>query len=172
MKVRLSDIGKDGLHIVTFREPEWLTNIPELASDGEITHLSSNINFDLRLVKILREINVYGSIRFSIESLCARCLSSVDLTLSPEVRLILSPAGTPEEKIEEDVDYETYSGDEFDLGNYLREIIALSLPIKVLCREECKGLCPNCGANLNEEVCSCKDGWIDPRFRILKSLKV
>jgi uncharacterized protein len=170
MKVRLSDIGDDGLHIVTVRKPEWLTNIPELAGDTDDMHLSSNILFDLRLSKVLREINVRGTIQFSIESQCARCLSKVDLPILPDVRLVLSPASRPQET-EEDIDFETYKGEEFDLDNYLREIIAMSLPVKVLCEEECKGLCSNCGTNLNLQICSCKDGWVDPRFAVLRDLK-
>jgi uncharacterized protein len=172
MRIRLSDIGKEGLHIVTFRGPEWLINIPELASETEDTRLSSNIRFNLRLVKVLREITVYGTIRFSIVSLCARCLRDVDIVLSPEVNLVLSPQHHDWERDDKDVDYETYSGDEFDLGSYLREVIAMSLPVKVLCQEECKGLCQVCGANLNEGSCSCKDDRIDPRFAVLRGLKI
>ncbi|MGH7808194.1 MAG: YceD family protein [Thermodesulfobacteriota bacterium] len=170
MKVRLSDIGDDGLHIVTLRKPEWLSNIPELARDTDDMHLSSNILFDLRLSKILKEINVCGTIRFSIRSLCARCLRNADLSIVPGVNLVLSPASTLQEG-DENIDFETYKGEEFDLGNYLREIIAMSLPVKVLCEEDCKGLCSNCGANLNLQICSCKGDWVDPRFTVLRGFK-
>ena len=164
-------MGESGLHIKTFRKPEWLTNIPELYSDEGDTHLSSNINVDLLLTKVLKEISVRGNIWFSIETPCARCLDTMDLILEPEVNLILLPEYLPHEK-DEDIDFETYKGDEIDLGGYLRELIAMSLPIKVLCVEECKGLCPNCGVNLNLEECSCKDNWVDPRFAVLRNLKV
>jgi len=164
-------MGESGLHIKTFRKPEWLTNIPELSSDEGDTHLSSNINVDLLLTKVLKEISVRGNIWFSIETPCARCLDTIDLILEPEVNLILLPEYLPHEK-DEDIDFETYKGDEIDLGGYLRELIAMSLPIKVLCVEECKGLCPNCGVNLNLEECSCKDNWVDPRFAVLRNLKV
>ena len=164
-------MGESGLHIKTFRKPEWLTNIPELSSDEGDTHLSSNINVDLLLTKVLKEISVRGNIWFSIETPCARCLDTMDLILEPEVNLILLPEYLPHEK-DEDIDFETYKGDEIDLGGFLRELIAMSLPIKVLCVEECKGLCPNCGVNLNLEECSCKDNWVDPRFAVLRNLKV
>ena len=164
-------MGESGLHIKTFRKPEWLTNIPELSSDEGDTHLSSNINVDLLLAKVLKEISVRGNIWFSIETPCARCLDTIDLILEPEVNLILLPEYLTHEE-DEDIDYETYKGDEIDLGGYLRELIAMSLPIKVLCVEECKGLCPNCGVNLNLEECSCKDNWVDPRFAVLRNLKV
>lgn len=171
MKVRLSDIGNEGLHILTFRKPEWLTNIPDLVRGMYDTHLSSNIVFDLRLVKILKEVNVCGTIQFSIESLCARCIGNVELPLSPQVNLVLTPVSTTQER-DEDIDCETYKGEEFDLGNYLRDIIAMCLPVKVLCSEDCKGLCPNCGVNLNLIICSCKDNWMDSRFTALRDLKI
>ena len=171
MKIRVSDIGESGLHIKTFRKPEWLTNIPELYSDEGDTHLSSNINLDLLLTKVLKEISVRGNICFSIETPCARCLDTIDLILEPELNLILLPEYIPQEE-DEDIDFETYKGDEIDLGGYLRELIAMSLPIKVLCSDGCKGLCPNCGVNLNLKECCCKDNWVDPRFAVLRNLKV
>ncbi len=172
MRVRLSDISEDsGLHIVTTRKPEWLVNIPELASEESDIHLASDISFDLYFTKILREINVRGRVDFLLEAPCARCLRIVDLALSSEVRLFLSPEHRGPEPRKEDIDYETYSGDEFNLGDYLREMIAVALPVKVLCREECRGLCSYCGADLNVHACSCTSGWIDPRFEILKNLK-
>ncbi len=171
MKIRVSDIGEVGLHLKTFRKPGWLINIPELSSSEVDTHLSSNINFDLQITKVLKEISVQGNIWFAIESPCARCLNAVDLIISPDVKLILSPEYITHED-DEDIDYETYRGDEFDLGGYLRELVAMSLPIKILCDDECKGLCPTCGVNLNLDECSCKDNWGDPRFTVLKNLKV
>lgn len=171
MKIRVSDIGEAGLHIRTFRKPEWLINIPELASDDGDTHLSSNINFDITLTKVLKEISVRGNIWFAIETPCARCLNNVDLIISPEVRLMLSPSFIVHED-DGDTAYETYSGDEIDIGRYIRELISMSLPIKVLCQEQCRGLCHYCGVNLNREGCSCKDDWVDPRFAVLKNLKV
>lgn len=173
MKIKISDISETGLHIVTFRKPEWLINIPELVGGGDSTVLSSNLNFDLTVTKVLKEVSVRGKIWFSIESLCARCLTNLDLIITPEVKLILSPGNVSDEKDDrENIQHEAYRGDEIDLGDYLREVIAMSLPIKVLCDEECRGLCASCGANLNTKECSCKEDWVDPRFDVLRSLKV
>lgn len=170
MRIKVSDIGESGLNIVTFRKPEWLNNVPELASDDGNIHLSSNLNFDLHLTKILKEVTVRGKVWFSIETRCARCLKEVDLVLTPEVILTLFPEHIPHEE-DEDIGFETYTGDEIDLGSYLRETVAMSLPVKVLCQENCKGLCPHCGADLNLGACSCKDDWVDPRFAALRNLK-
>ena len=81
---------------------------------------------------------------------------------------------SPADKVKDvdDVDHETYRGDEVDLDDYLRGLIAVSLPVKVVCGEDCKGLCPKCGANLNRETCDCEKQWEDPRFAVLKKLKI
>lgn len=170
MRIKVSDIGESGLHIATFRKPEWLSNVPELASDDGNIRLSSNINFDLHLTKVLNEVTVRGEAWFSIEEPCARCLKNVDLILTPEVKLTLLPEHITH-KGDLDTGFETYTGDEINLGGYLRETVAMSLPVKVLCREDCKGLCPHCGADLNLGTCSCRDDWVDPRFVALKGMK-
>jgi uncharacterized protein len=53
----------------------------------------------------------------------------------------------------------------------MREQFYLALPMKPLCREDCKGLCPICGVNRNRETCSCRSEWVDPRMEALRKLK-
>ena len=171
MKVRVSDINESGIHIETFKDPEWLENVPELYSGGKGAHLTSKIDIDLQLNKVLREVTVSGSVLFSIEAPCSRCLKTVKIELKPEINLILSPVGKIDEE-DDDVEHETYSGDEVDISDYVREQIAMSLPLKIVCSESCMGLCANCGANLNDGQCDCPNERIDPRFAVLKNLKI
>lgn len=170
MKIRVSDIGGDGLHIETRRDPRWLYNIPELWSGSEEMKLVSDIDVDIELTKVLREVSVLGNLSFTIEAPCALCLEHVRLDISPDIRLILSPSDKIDD--DEDLDHETYRGEDVDLGDYLRELIAVSLPVKVLCREDCKGLCPECGVNLNRETCECGKKWKDPRLAGLEKFKL
>lgn len=174
MKIRVSDLSEEGLHIATFRRPEWLVNIPEMASGGAAARFASNINFDLHITRVLKEISVRGELWFSIESPCARCLKDVDLTLKPEVGLVLSPGQVSgaEQGQGENIHHETYIGDEIDISDYLRELVAMSLPVKMLCDEECEGLCAGCGVDLNFKDCSCKEDRIDSRFEALRNLKI
>jgi uncharacterized protein len=76
-----------------------------------------------------------------------------------------------EQLIEEDVSLSFYQGDEVDLAPLLREAMILSLPTVPLCSDECRGLCPHCGANRNVGRCGCHDDWVDPRLAVLRSLK-
>lgn len=170
MRIRVSDIKDEGLHIETHMNPKWLDNIPELWSGKENTRLVSDIDIDLELTRVLREISVIGKISFSIEAPCSRCLETVRQDFMPEIRFLVSPSYKISD--EEDLNHEIYSGDEVNLSNYLREQIAMTLPVKVICSDDCKGLCPNCGANLNKEMCDCDKDWIDPRFAALKKLKI
>lgn len=170
MKISVSGIGDDGIHIHEQMDPSWLENVPELSSGEEGTRLISNIDIDIELTRVLREITILGNVSFSIESPCSRCLEAVELDLKPEIRLVLSPSDKIQD--EEDENHETYSGEEIDISDYLRERIAISLPVKVICSEECRGLCPKCGINLNKETCDCEKDRIDPRFAALKKLKI
>ena len=64
-----------------------------------------------------------------------------------------------------------YGNDEIDLGQLVLEQFYLALPMKPLCRESCRGLCPECGTNLNTATCSCVREWTDPRLDGLRALR-
>jgi uncharacterized protein len=80
--------------------------------------------------------------------------------------------GEGEREVEED-DLATafYDDDQIDLGHLIMEQFQLALPMKALCKEACKGLCPSCGTNLNTDSCDCSAKWEDPRLAALKALR-
>lgn len=171
MVLRVSDLAEDGVHIETSEEPKWLVNLPELWSENSGLKIISKIGIDLQLTRVLKEISVIGDVQLSIETPCSRCVEPVKIELNPQIALVLSSG----DKIgEEDVnlEHETYQGDEIDLSDYIREQVAISMPVKVVCSEDCKGLCTTCGVNLNKDCCECDKDQIDPRFAILKDLKI
>lgn len=171
MKLRVSNISESGVHIKALEEPEWLVNLPELCSENNEIRLLSKIGIDLQVTRVLKEVTVTGNVQLSIQTSCSRCVEPVRIELSPYVSLVLSPADKISDE-DDDLEHETYRGDEIDLSNYLMEQIAISLPIKVVCNEDCKGLCTICGTNLNQETCTCESEKVDPRFAILKNLKI
>jgi uncharacterized protein len=71
---------------------------------------------------------------------------------------------------DDDVETSYYRDDEVDLNELIREQFYLALPMKPLCTEECRGLCPQCGANLNTDTCDCATEWVDPRLAALKNI--
>jgi uncharacterized protein len=171
MEIKVSEIGNEGLSLSLSKEPSWLVNVPDIVLGKEGMRISSDYEIDLYISKVLNEIHVRGTVSFSIDSLCARCLDRVESNLKPEINLTLLPNRS---EIEEDetADYESYDGNEIDLSRHLREIIAMSVPVKVLCGEHCRGLCQYCGINLNSATCSCEDGWLDPRLAALRNVKL
>lgn len=105
-----------------------------------------------------------GKVSGNIMMQCDRCLESYNRPLNADFSLFLTTApasdGTPVELelAEEDLSVEYITGDEIHLDGIAREQIFLSLPIKSLCRDDCSGLCPVCGSNLNKTKCTCRDG--------------
>jgi uncharacterized protein len=107
---------------------------------------------------------------------CSRCLEAARLPISAPFKYILTPAQAehPEEQElnAEDLDFIYYQDDLIDLDPLVAEQILLQIPMKVLCREDCKGLCPHCGISLNQHSCQCYAERIDSRLAVLKKLKV
>jgi uncharacterized protein len=91
--------------------------------------------------------------------------------------LVLMPGKPrrPEEEVgltPEEMDHLYFEGPEVELDQYFREEVALEIPIQILCREDCRGLCPRCGVNWNRESCACAKSEGEPRLDILRNLKI
>lgn len=169
MIVNVSEIKDGGLSLNLTRGPGWLGG----SEKSEVASVDSDIEFHVDLLRTAGEISVRGEIGFLAVARCSRCLSDVNVDTNLEVNLILSPS--EREKKEEaggDIDYETYRGRTIDLNDYMREQVNLSLPYKVLCAEDCRGLCSGCGQNLNEQQCGCETHEVDSRFSVLKNIKI
>lgn len=95
---------------------------------------------------------------------CDRCLAPVRKELCFEIKERFAHTGRGSEETE------TFSGDQIDLTDFVKRSIIGVLPMKILCREDCKGLCPICGKDLNEGACECDTTYIDPRFESLRAL--
>ena len=126
--------------------------------------------------KVIQDIRLRGRVAATIEMACARCLEPVTQDVKREFELLYRPLGTDAGRDELSVtDAEAeigyYQGEGVLLEDVLREQVLLALPLKVTCREECKGLCPHCGTNLNEAQCSCEVPMEDPRWQALKDLR-
>jgi len=111
--------------------------------------------------------------RFSLN--CGRCLEPVMHSLKESFDLIFRPigvdAGAPEHAIStSDTEIEYYQDGGLALEDVLREQVLLCLPVRALCRQDCKGLCPGCGRNLNTEACIC-EAPSDPRWTALADLR-
>jgi len=123
-----------------------------------------------------REIRVHGSIEGELEVLCARCLEPVRLHLAQALDLFYRPMGqiARDEEIEisqAELEVGFYQGSGIELADVVREQVTIELPIRSVCREECRGICPICGKNRNIEACTCREEFHDPRWESLVKWK-
>ena len=169
------------LHPVDFRE-EFPTGAIDLGAEvRQRTSLRSTGQADLveehhGKHKVVQDIRLKGKLDTSLEVPCARCLESVVYEVDRIFDLLYRPLGTDAGQEERSItDAETeigyYQGDGLLLEDVLREQVLLAVPLKTLCREDCKGLCPHCGKNLNESQCSCAERSEDPRWAALKEIR-
>ena len=122
-------------------------------------------------------VHVSGKLVARLGLGCGRCLEPFALPVDQQLQVFLLPHREDQgeedevELSERDMVVAYYREKHVDLGELVREQFYLAVPLKRLCREDCKGLCPSCGANLNETTCTCNTGWEDPRLAPLKALK-
>jgi len=126
--------------------------------------------------QVVQDIRLKGKLDTSVEAPCARCLEPVVQGVTRSFDLLYRPLGTDAGHAELSVtDAEAeigyYQGEGLLLEDVLREQVLLSLPLKMLCRDDCKGLCAHCGKNLNEGQCSCAEPMEDPRWSALKEIR-
>jgi uncharacterized protein len=124
--------------------------------------------------EIVADIRLRGRFAGKFQVPCARCVEPVEIPLAAEFDLIFRPAGAdseaPERSItapETEIGY--YLKDSLLLEDVLREQVLLSLPVRTLCKPDCKGLCQRCGANRNSQACTCAGD--DPRWEALAGLR-
>jgi uncharacterized protein len=125
---------------------------------------------------IIADIRLRGKFEGRFQVPCARCVEPVELPLNGEFDLIFRPigadTGASERAItapETEIGY--YQKDSLLLEDVLREQVLLSLPVRTLCKDDCKGLCPRCGQNRNNQDCSCEESQTDPRWEALSGLR-
>ncbi len=121
------------------------------------------------------QFHLVGRVEATMTLACGRGLEEMALPVDLPFDLLYLPhkenVGEGEVEVEDD-DLTTayYRDEQIDLGQLVVEQFLLALPMKPLCRESCRGLCPECGTNLNTATCSCVHAWTDPRLEGLKSL--
>ncbi len=142
--------------------------IGELRVADSYVQADADVDVDVVLAAIDGGIEVGGTVRSAWTGDCRRCLRPVEGELSAQVRELYRPvetAGTDDE--------DTYAlGTDFlDLAPLARDALLLSLPLAPLCRDDCAGLCPSCGADLAEGPCGCETEVKDPRWAALDVLR-
>ena len=175
MKLRVDDITAEAKEL-SFAEPE--ADINRILEQGPLTEfrVQEPIGVKVSYYRAGPELFFQGDLHASTTATCARCAEEFVASSGREFRFILAPraVGFAGEKDlhDEDLEFSLYEGDQIDLSPLIREQFLLSLPTRPLCREDCRGLCPKCGVNLNHTQCDCAQETGHPGFAALRNLKV
>ncbi|HET8542381.1 MAG TPA: DUF177 domain-containing protein [Anaeromyxobacter sp.] len=183
----IKDVGLDRSWDVTQARLDEM-----LAGDRAGYRARGPVHVDARLEKLGRRVRVEGDATAALTAACKRCLAPVSVDVPVELDLTLVPADERDGDADspslaerdhekgqkggsfsaEDAEEETYTGKVIDLDALVREQLLLSMPEYPVCDEQCKGLCPVCGANLNDRECGCDRHVPDPRWAGLKNVKL
>ena len=148
----------------------------ELGFDPSEIQVLAQIQIDLMAERQALEVRIRGRLRTDVGLACSRCLEPVQFPVTTEFdQFYESNAEHPlhgEIALHErDTEIGFFSGDFIEVSDIAREQILLSLPMKPICREDCKGLCPYCGKNRNLKDCNCESVLVDPRLVQLLKIK-
>ncbi len=165
MVIFVEDIPRDGLDIneIFDVDPKDLV---------EKSSFLDPVSAEVRIIRSGDKIVVRGNVKTTIELECTRCLAPYSEKIDSSFDLVFFPEEvvTFEEEIElkeEDLNTLYYKEGIIDIDRIIIDQINLSIPFKPLCSEECKGLCPVCGKNLNEGPCGCEVKKNDPRINLI-----
>ena len=163
MVIRVSEIPEEGLRLeglqafpAPFQDPAWRLEDLLLAveKDGDV-------------------VFVHGRVQSRVPQVCSRCLEPYEAAVDAnvETRLVPAPVARGEERElgRDDLETDVYDHDQIDLNALLETETTLGLPMKPLCSEGCRGLCPTCGTNRNTTQCACAPA-ADPQWAPLKGL--
>src|SRR6187431_3287636 len=166
------------LELSHFRQPETefhkVFQPADLPNAGEEYRVTAPVDLRMVIHKDQDRYRLVGTVKTELELDCSRCLEPYKLPVDREFDLRFLPAGAVEpatdvddEEIEvedDDVALTFYRDEQIDLNELLREQFYLALPMKPLCKADCKGICPQCGTNRNTAHCDCNPRWEDDRM--------
>lgn len=185
--VNVDRIPANGL---TLDEPLPLALFNETLKDSKLFTASVPSQLHATLEKISGSVLLKAAFTFEVKAPCKRCVVDTKLRLPVAFTLNLLPQsllkgdhvadeGDDDGNAErggtfslDDAETETFDGKQIDLDPIVREQVLLALPMDTLCKEDCKGLCAQCGQNLNEAQCGCDPKPLDPRLAALKNIKL
>ena len=125
--------------------------------------------------EMLGEVRIRAHVKVEMEADCDRCLEPAPVAIEEDFVLLYRPmadsVGEEAELDEDESEVGFYEGDGVELNDVLREYVLLALPMQRLCSEACKGICPDCGQNRNQNACQCAAKAGDDRWAALKQLK-
>ncbi|MHB9072088.1 MAG: YceD family protein [Desulfobaccales bacterium] len=175
LQISLKAISDTGKEVAIDLGAEWFARWR--TEDPDLEFADAHITGTVSLSKHGLDILVRGQLEGTLDLTCSRCLTPFSHPVAADFDLLLAPApetaaAADEELSPAELDQDYYTGEVVDLESILREQIILMIPVKPLCDEVCKGLCPQCGADLNRETCHCRSEAVNSPFADLAKLKI
>jgi uncharacterized protein len=174
VKIEVSNIPENGMTIKFSKDGSWFGNyLPETGDDHYRLQV---VDVTCFLKRIRETVYLDGQLDTAVSLECSRCLETACLPVACHFNYTFTPPGElhidEQELSAEDMDFVYYEDETIDLDPIIYEQIVMHIPIKALCSVSCRGLCPHCGINLNQESCQCHNQQVNEKFSILKKLKV
>jgi len=177
LSIPLDEIGESGYKVSCTKTKEWITDVLQ-----ETGNIDFSVSDDVQLlVDIFRTgdgFEMRGSITTAVTQSCVRCLDNFTFLFKTEFHYSLCPSDEMDaehdmEVSKDDLDVLPYKGNFIDLIPLIGEQIIVNVPANPICRESCKGMCPQCGLNLNHASCQCdKAERRGSAFEVLKDFQV
>lgn len=176
LTLKVDEIPEEGLDLVWREERDSLLNYFKKLSATDID-FETSLQSDVKIRKVSQAVLIRGKIQTDLRLRCVRCLKEFSYPLSSPIELILYPledgVSTDEKELDKtEMESNYFEGGEIHLSEIACEQIFLEIPYQPLCHEACKGLCPECGKDLNLSSCECVKGELTSGFSVLQKLKL
>ena len=176
MKIRIEDIPEEGLELNFSPEQDILSEaLKTIPKSGGIS-VDPHIKGHVRISVSGDDIFFVGTVSALLHLQCSRCLADFTAAKDTDLNLVIRRGDVEiplrDEREHPEADAVLVKGSELDPGELIVQELLLNVPMKPLCREDCPGLCPQCGALKGSRECTCPDdGPVDPRWEALAHLK-
>ena len=174
MKIPLNQIS-ESLKEIQFEEGIEDLNPADVGQKRGEFRFPPFLNVNLTYYRSGQDLFFHGHLDRVIEACCSRCLRFYSFSLEKDFDFVLTPeppTAKSRELYRDEMGLSFYSSEDINLSPFIREQVLLALPMRPLCDEGCRGLCPSCGLNLNHESCLCPAPSGDPRMGFFRNLRL
>lgn len=178
MKIKIEHIGESPRSL-TVSEPA--SSFPALAAmiDAGECEFTGPVRSEILASREADQYRIDGQLAVPVKTSCSRCLKPLNLDISSRFTIYFRQEVSQAQQFDDEVELAerdlistTFTGDELDLLPEIGEQVALEIPLKPLCSEQCKGICPGCGIDMNSSTCSCNNEVFPHKFSALKDFKI
>jgi uncharacterized protein len=176
LKIRIDEVKKKRVDLTEEEPAAHYANLVQMEKAGECSFVEP-VHAEVSAVWEYDHVRATGTVHSAVQLACSRCLAEYQLPVNSSFTIFYtqSKGEDLDEEVElsdEDLISVSYQGEEIDLDFEIAEQVMMEIPFKPLCSESCKGLCSECGADLNLGDCNCRHGEVNLKMSALKKLVI